>query len=254
MTNPDNDAGRTESADSTSRGSEPSASGQEAPPIEQTPGFATDPNLGSSPQAPQPQDYTPPPAYDTPAYTPPTPGYEPPAYTPGFPTSGDFTSPPYPPPPAGYPPPYPEQGAQPPYPAPGYGPAGYGGAAYPPPGPYGTAPGGYPPPVGSYPGADYGYGYGYGGYPNAPAAQTNSMAVASLIASLVALPAYILCFVGFIPSILAVILGAVGLSQIKRTGEKGKEMAIAGIAVGAVVAILAFGFLVLISASGSTTF
>lgn len=250
MTSPDNDAGRSESSDSTAGGSEPSPSGQEAPPIEQSQGFSADPPQTFPPPTPaQPQDYTPPPAYiPPPAYTPPPPSYEAPGYppTPGYPPSGDFTSPAYPPPPAGYPPPYPDPGPVPPYPAPGYG-----GPAYPPPGPYGTVPGGYPPPAGQYPGADYGYGYGYGGYPSSQATQTNSMAVASLVSSLVALPAYLMCFIGFFPSILAIILGVIGLNQVKRSGEKGKEMAITGIVIGAAALVLVFMGLVVLGAAGS---
>lgn len=236
MTSPDNDAGWSESSDSTAGGSEPSSSGREAPPIEETESFSTDPALTYPTQDPaQPQDYTPPPAYvPPPAYTP----------TPGYPPPGDFAPPPYPPPPAGYPPPYPDPGQLPPYPTPGYG-----GPAYPPPGPYGTVPGGYPPPPGAYPGADY--GYGYGGYPSPPVARTNSLAVAALVSSLVALPAYIMCFIGFLPSILGIILGVIGLSQVTKSGEKGKEMAIAGIVIGAVALVFMFFFIVLISATGT---
>lgn len=212
MTSPDNDAGRSESTESTAGGSEPSPSGHEAPPIEQSHGVAADPpQTVTPPAAAQPQDYPPPPAYiPPPAYTSPPPSYEPPGYThtAGYPPSGDFSSPAYPPPPEGY-----------------------------------------PPPSGPYPGADYGYGYGY---PGPQASQTNSLAVASLVSALVALPAYLMCFIGFFPSILAIILGAIGLSQVKRSGEKGKEMAIAGIAIGAVALVLVFMLLVLIGASGTT--
>lgn len=251
MTSPDNDAGRSESSDSTAGGSEPSPSGHEAPPIEQTEAGSADPQQTVSPPTQgQPQDYPPPPAYiPPPAYTTPPPSYEPPGYPPtaGYPPSGGISSPAYPPPPGGYPPPYSDPGQMPPYPTPGYG-----GPGYPPPGPYGSVPGNYPPPAGPYPGADY--GYGYGGYPSPAAGQTNSLAVAALVSSLVALPAYLMCFIGFFPSILAIILGAIGLSQVKRSGEKGKEMAIAGIAIGAAALVLAFLLLVLIGASDTTTF
>lgn len=221
MTNSDDDAGRIESSDSTAAGSEPSPAGYEAPPIEQSSGAPTPP--------PQPSEYTPPPAYTPPAYTPPPTyipppsGYDAPAYTPrsGYPP-GDFTAPAYPPPPAGYPPPYPDPGA-PPYLTPGYG-------GYPPPPPYGA----YPPPAG-YPGAGYGYA--------APVQSgNNSLAIASLVSSIVGG----CCGIG---SIVGIVLGAMALSQIKQSGQSGRGLAIAGIAVGVVTMLVNFAWV--LSAFGS---
>jgi hypothetical protein len=126
-------------------------------------------------------------------------------------------------PPAGYGPP-------PPAPPPGYGqpPPGYGQA--PPPGygqqppPYGQQPPGYgaPPP-----------GYGapppppYGGYAQPYVARkTNGMAIASLI-----LGALWLYWIG---SVLALIFGYIGKSQIDNSGDTqdGRGMAVAGIVLG----------------------
>jgi uncharacterized protein DUF4190 len=121
----------------------------------------------------------------------------------------------------GYPPPpYPRPGYLPSSPPPaGYGPpgyqdsSGYGGASYPPvPPEYGQPhPGGYPPP----------------GYPGGSVQQpeTNTLAIVSLIASLVGL----FCLVG---SIVGIVFGAVAANQIKRTREPGYGLAVAAIVVG----------------------
>lgn len=55
--------------------------------------------------------------------------------------------------------------------------------------------------------------------PVQPVAQTNSMAIAALVCSLVLAP-------------LGVIFGHISLSQIKRTGEQGRGFAIAGLVIG----------------------
>jgi hypothetical protein len=61
------------------------------------------------------------------------------------------------------------------------------------------------------------------------------MAVASLVLGLVGLP---LCFL-FVPSILAVIFGIVGLNQIKNDPmQTGRGLAIAGLILGAVMLVL----------------
>jgi hypothetical protein len=123
--------------------------------------------------------------------------------------------PPTPPPPGQYPPaqptpptqpgPYPPAAGQQP-PAPAYG--------APPPQPaYGT-----PPPQPQY---------GAPQYPQQPPSRgTNALAIASLIIA-------ILCF----PP-LGLILGIVALRQIKRTGEEGRGLALAGVWVGAIFTVI----------------
>lgn len=224
MTSSDNDADRIESSESAADGSEPTPAGYEAPSIEHTPS-APDTSSDDTP----PHGYTPPPAYNPPPSSTP-PMYGTPPNT-GYPAPGDFTSPPYPPPPAGY-------GAQN-YPPPGYGAQGYGAQGYGPQGygaqSYGAQ--GYPSPYGAYPGGYPGADYGYG----TPAQQgSNGMAIGSLVTSLLALPLNIACFSGTIASIVAVVLGVVALNQIKTSGQSGKEMAIAGIAIGVLGLIGAF--------------
>jgi hypothetical protein len=94
-----------------------------------------------------------------------------------------------------------------------------GGYGYPPPPPPGY---GYPPPTPS--------GYGYSpGYPAAPSTGTNGLAIASLVCSVVGLAC-----MGF-GSFLGVIFGIIALNQIKKTGQGGHGLALAGIITGGIV-------------------
>jgi hypothetical protein len=86
-----------------------------------------------------------------------------------------------------------------------------------------------------YPGPQYG-GPQYGGQPYpyayAPEPRTNVLAIISLVAA-------------FVMSVAAVITGHIALSQIKRTGENGRGMALAGLIIGYIgVAITAVFFVV----------
>lgn len=85
--------------------------------------------------------------------------------------------------------------------------------------------GGPPPPPGQP-----GYGPGYSA-PN----RNNGMSIASLVLGIVGIP---LCFL-FVPSVLAVIFGAVALNQIGNDpGQSGRGRAIAGIVLGVVALVL----------------
>ncbi|MGO4276692.1 DUF4190 domain-containing protein, partial [Paenibacillus sp. TAF58] len=80
---------------------------------------------------------------------------------------------------------------------------------------------------------------GYYGQPVQPAAPgTNVLAIVSLVISIL----------GF--NVIAIILGAIGLSQIKKTGEKGRGLALAGIWIGAISIVIgiivAIAFIVII--------
>ena len=85
---------------------------------------------------------------------------------------------------------------------------------YPPPPPYGATPPPYGPPYGT-------------GYPTRypPPAPTNGMAIASLI-----------CAFLFAP--LGIVFGHISLSQIKRTGEEGRGLAVAGLVISYLVTVL----------------
>jgi hypothetical protein len=110
--------------------------------------------------------------------------------------------------PPSYPPPPGDSG----YPPPGQGYSPPPGPSYPP--PPGLA---YPPPPGS-------------GYPAPQAVGTNGMAIASLVCSLLGW----LCGIG---PILGIIFGILALGKIKETGQGGRGLAIAGIAIGAVLTV-----------------
>ncbi|NUT42798.1 MAG: DUF4190 domain-containing protein [Thermoactinospora sp.] len=106
---------------------------------------------------------------------------------------------------------------------PGYGqqpPSGGGYGSGPQQG-YGQPYGGYQPPSG---------GYGQpGGYGAPPPTKTNGMAIASLVCGLVGL---VLCGVS---SVVGIILGHMALNQVKRSGEEGKGMAVAGLVTSYIV-------------------
>ena len=128
-------------------------------------------------------------------------------------------------PPAGYPPPPP--------------------AGYPPPPPagYPPAPPGYPPPPpGYYPHAYYPGSYG------PPHRGTNGMAIASMVLGIL--------WLYWIGSVLALIFGYVARSQIKRSGQGGGGMAIAGIVLGWVgIAVLVIVIIaVAVTASEGSTY
>ena len=118
--------------------------------------------------------------------------------------------------PAVPPPPYAGGPQTPPYAAPG---VPYQPPAYP-----------VQQPVQQYPGAAPVYGAPYGGAPYgyAPARRTNALAIVAMIAS-------ILGFIWVLPLIgglTGAIMGHISLGQIKRTGEGGRGMALAGVIVG----------------------
>ena len=121
-----------------------------------------------------------------------------------------------PPPPPGLPP-YPPQAW------PGYGQAPAGPYGYPPQGapqygsPQYSAPQYGSPQFGYQP-----YGYGYG-YPPQPPRGTNGMAIAALVLGI--------CGFFFVTPILGLILGIAGLATVRRTGQKGKGLAVSGIAL-----------------------
>ena len=105
----------------------------------------------------------------------------------------------------------------------------------PPPGgahPYSAPPYGTPPysnqPYGTPPYEPYGYpGHPYPPYPYPyPAPRTNALAIASLV-----------CAFLFAP--LGIVFGHLSLSQIRRSGEDGRGLALAGLVIGYVVTIAA---------------
>lgn len=156
------------------------------------------PNTGD--QGPSEGTYEAPPIEQQPRWS----GYETPPMQPGPPSWQPSHSPPgygeQPPPP-------------PPYPGSPYGESQPGGGQ-----PYGGQYGApYPPP----PNQDAPYPGWYG----APDPGTNTLAIGSLVASVVGL----LCGIG---AIVGIVLGVIALNQIKQTRQRGYGLAVAGIIVG----------------------
>ena len=86
------------------------------------------------------------------------------------------------------------------------------------------------------------------GYTPATGAQTNSLAVISLVAGIGSFFAHVIPGIGgFTVAIVAVVTGFMARNQIKRTGEQGMGFATAGIIIGFVhLALLGLGLLVLL--------
>lgn len=140
--------------------------------------------------------------------------------------------------------------------------AGYAPPSYPPPA-YGAGTAPVPPAApglthaqaGSYPpGATYRPApYGYA----APAARTNPLAITALVSSLVGV-VFGWTWVLSVGVIVGVITGHIALSQIRRTGEQGRGMALAGVIIGwvaiglLVLLLLAIGMFAAIGATSST--
>ena len=124
------------------------------------------------------------------------------------------------------------------------------GAPVPPTPPPAPGYGATPPPAYGQPAPGYGetapaYGQPAPAYGQPPAAKTNTLAIVSLIASIAGI--VILWGIG---SIAGVICGHISLSQIKKTGEQGRGMAIAGLIVGYAGIVLAIiGVIVAIALS-----
>ena len=88
-----------------------------------------------------------------------------------------------------------------------------------------------------YPQPTYGQQPAYGGYPQggayAPAPATNTMAILALIFGIILAP-------------LGVVFGFIARSQIKRTGESGDGLALAGIIIGGIFTLLIIAYFVFI--------
>jgi hypothetical protein len=195
----------------------PDASGTEQPadPVSLSKPDATPYGPGEAPQPTASYDQG-----SSPYGAPYTPGAEqPPAY-------GQSGQQPYGQAWAQQPPPQPGYGQQ--YGQQGYDPNGYGQQAYAQPQPYGQQPG-----YDQYGNPYYGQqGYGYPQQAYA-APQTNTMAILGLVFAFVFPP-------------LGVVFGFMGRNQIKRTGEGGEGLALAGIIVGGIFTAIIVLYIVFI--------
>ncbi|WPO87304.1 DUF4190 domain-containing protein [Herbiconiux sp. KACC 21604] len=77
--------------------------------------------------------------------------------------------------------------------------------------------------------------------PAATGPKTNVLAIVSLVISIL----------GF--NVIAIILGAIALNQIKKTGESGRGLAIAGIIIGAISIVIWIIAIIAIVAAGAAS-
>jgi len=87
-----------------------------------------------------------------------------------------------------------------------------------------------PPPYGAYPPPPPGYPTGYYGYPQSQ--PTNTLAIVSLVCAFVFAP-------------LGIVFGHISLSQIRKTGEEGRGLAVAGLVISYLITVLAVVVVVL---------
>ena len=99
--------------------------------------------------------------------------------------------------------------------------------------PYGPGTGPVPPP--GYPQGQPTYGYGTPGYPPVGPPKTNTMAILGLIFA-------------FVFSPLGIVFSAIGLSQTKERGERGRGLAIAGLVLSIVLLLLSVALFFLLLA------
>ncbi|MVU79646.1 DUF4190 domain-containing protein [Nocardia sp. ET3-3] len=117
----------------------------------------------------------------------------------------------------------------------------------------------YPPPQANpapgYPApAQQPQGYGYPGYQpygySLPVQQNNSLAIASMVVSIIGLPSLFICVFVPVVSIAGLVMGIVALNQIKSNPQGGRGQALAGIWVGAVGTVIGLGLLLALLAFG----
>jgi hypothetical protein len=84
--------------------------------------------------------------------------------------------------------------------------------------------------------------------------QTNGLAIAALVCGLAQFPLWLFLLVpGFVEAVLALSFGVSGLAQIRRRGEGGRGLAIAGIVLGALGVLGGIAWAILLSV-GSASF
>ena len=117
---------------------------------------------------------------------------------------------------------------------------------------YAQQPSGYP--AAAPYGAAQGYPASYTPYPTEP--KTNVLAIVSLIASIVGF----IWIIPFLGGLAGAIMGHISLGQIKKNGEKGRGLALAGIIVGwvgvglFVIGVIAFFALIAAGASSGSRY
>ncbi|MBS1118453.1 MAG: putative rane protein [Deltaproteobacteria bacterium] len=101
---------------------------------------------------------------------------------------------------------------------------------------YGFTPG---PPPGAPPG-----GPGYAPGPQGAPPQGNGMAVAALVLGIIALVLFFIPFLNWILAILGIVFGAVGMSKANKIGGRGKGLAMTGLILGVLSAVVSTAFFI----------
>ncbi|ADD42644.1 DUF4190 domain-containing protein [Stackebrandtia nassauensis] len=78
------------------------------------------------------------------------------------------------------------------------------------------------------------------------------MPLTSMILGIVSIPLVFCCYIGTITGILAIIFGAIGLSQVNKGEARGKGMAMAGLILGISAFVVLIVFIVLYIAVGAS--
>jgi Domain of unknown function (DUF4190) len=153
----------------------------------------------------------------------------------------------YPPPDDPYAPvDYPDLPADYPYPPPAYPPPPADPPGYP-----SSPPTGYPrPSYPSYPAPPYADPYDPYRQQFAARSATNGLAIGSLATSIVGAVLALICCAGGIVPLAGIVLGIVALTQINKTDQDGKGMAIAGIVIGALALVVTTAIVLFAISSG----
>lgn len=74
----------------------------------------------------------------------------------------------------------------------------------------------------------------------------NTMAIVSIVAGGIGLLTFCCYGIGIVPSIVGLVTGFMGMKKVQETGERGRELAIAGMVTGGLGTVLAIGYVILI--------
>ncbi|MCC3375014.1 DUF4190 domain-containing protein [Cohnella sp. REN36] len=90
--------------------------------------------------------------------------------------------------------------------------------------------------------------------PYAPPAKTNSKSIVAMILGIMSI---VVPYVGLIIGIVAIVFAALSFKELKRTGEQGRGMAVAGLVCGiigtTIYSLILLFIIILFAYSGSTT-
>jgi len=86
----------------------------------------------------------------------------------------------------------------------------------------------------------------YGAPPIQSQANMNTLSIVAAIAGGVGLVTFCCYGLGIVPSIAGLVTGFMGMKKVQETGERGRELAIAGMVMGGLGTLFALGYIILI--------